>query len=98
MTYEDIEARIAAWAAAQPDIRAVIAVGSKARGDADAWSDLDLLMFTSERTRYLDPDWLHMFGNAWLTYQDEAGPGDPEWFAIYDEGLKVDIVLLHEVV
>lgn len=94
MTYEQLEERIAAWAATQPDIRALIAVGSKARGDADAWSDLDLILFTETRTRYLEPDWLHRFGTVWLTYQEEAGPGDPEWFAIYDEGLKVDIVLL----
>ncbi len=94
MTYEKLEAHIAAWAETQPDIRAVIAVGSQARGDADRWSDLDLLLFTGDRTRYVEPGWLHAFGDVWLTYLDEAGPGDPEWFAVYDGGLKVDIVLL----
>jgi len=94
ISYEQLESRIATWAATQPDIRAVIAVGSRARGEADRWSDLDLLMFTSERERYLDPGWLRAFGEVWLTYLDEAGPNDPEWFAIFDGGLKLDIVLL----
>lgn len=94
MTYEQLQARIASWAAAQPDIRAVIIVGSQATGRADQWSDLDLVMLTNERARYLDPGWLHSFGAAWLMYLDEAGPDDPEWFALYEGGLKVDFVLL----
>ena len=95
MTYETLEANIITWAAAQPDVRAVLAVGSKARGDADQWSDLDLLLFTRDRERYSTDDWLQPFGEVWLTYKDRAGPNDPEWFAIYEGGLKVDIVLLH---
>lgn len=94
MTYELLASRITTWAAAQSDIIAVVAVGSKARGDADLWSDLDLLLFTEDLTRYLDAGWLHTLGDVWLTYKDEAGPGDPEWFVIYEGGLKVDIVLL----
>jgi aminoglycoside 6-adenylyltransferase len=94
MTYEQLESRIATWSENQPDIRAVIVVGSRARGDADRWSDLDLLLFTRDRARYADPAWLQAFGDVWLTYLDQAGPGDPEWFAIYDGGLKVDIVLI----
>lgn len=94
MTYGPLESRITTWAATQPDIRAVIAVGSQARGDADSWSDLDVLLFTSERARYLNPDWLQTFGDVWLTYIDNTGRGDPEWFVIYEGGLKVDIVLL----
>ena len=64
------------------------------RGDADRWSDLDLVMFTQDRARYAEPGWLHTFGTVWLTYVGEAGLGDPEWFAIYEGGLKVDVVLL----
>ncbi len=52
MTYEQLEARLAAWAQTQPAIRAVIVCGSRARGDADRWSDLDAIIFTSERERY----------------------------------------------
>ena len=37
MTYETLEARLAAWAQTQPNIRAVIVCGSRARGDQ--WTD-----------------------------------------------------------
>jgi len=94
MSYEHLEARIAAWAVTHPDICAIIAVGSQARGDADIWSDLDLMLLTHDRERYLESDWLHTFGTVWLMYKDSTLPGDPEWFVIYEGGLKVDIVLL----
>ena len=94
MTYELLEAQFTAWAATQPDIRAVIAIGSQARGDTDQWSDLDLILFSYDRERYVDPDWLRTFGDIWLTYLGEADLNDPEWFVIYDGGLKLDIVLL----
>jgi aminoglycoside 6-adenylyltransferase len=94
LTYDTLTAHITQWAADQSDIQAVIAVGSQARGDADLWSDLDLLLFTANRDRYLEAEWLGTFGKVWLTYMDKTGLGDPEWFVIYDGGLKADIVLL----
>jgi aminoglycoside 6-adenylyltransferase len=96
LTYEELEARLADWAAGQAHVRAVIAVGSRARGTPDRWSDLDILLLTSDRDRLAgDPEWLHGLGDVWLTYLDATGPGDPEWYALYDGGLKMDIVLLH---
>jgi aminoglycoside 6-adenylyltransferase len=94
LTYDTLTAHIIQWTTDQSDVQAVIAVGSQARGDADAWSDLDLLLFTSNRDRYLEAEWLNTFGKVWLTYMDKTGLGDPEWFVIYDGGLKADIVLL----
>src|SRR5215472_5461401 len=94
MTYEELAERIATWAATKLDIQAIVAVGSQARGDADRWSDLDVLVFTHDRSRYLEPGWLGAFGDVWLTYRDEAAPNDPEWFAIYDGGVKLDMVLV----
>jgi aminoglycoside 6-adenylyltransferase len=95
MSYDEIEGRLSLWAADQPDIRAVIVVGSRARGDEDRWSDLDVLVFTTDRQRYADdPGWLRTFGNVWLTYREETARGDAEWYALYDGGLKFDAVLL----
>jgi aminoglycoside 6-adenylyltransferase len=54
-----------------------------------------LLLFTTDRERYSEEDWLNGFGTVWLTYKDDTARGDSEWFAIYEGGLKVDIVLLH---
>lgn len=95
MTYDELEARIAAWAAAQPAIRAVIVIGSRARGNADQWSDLDLLILTTDPARYAaDPGWTSAFGEVWLTYMEPTGLGDPEWYIVFAGGLKIDAVLL----
>jgi aminoglycoside 6-adenylyltransferase len=95
MIYEELEARLTQWAQTQTAVRAVIVVGSRARGDQDAWSDLDVLIFTTERARYAaDAEWMRSFGDVWLTYIDNTGRGDPEWFALYEGGLKFDAVLL----
>lgn len=95
MTYEELQARLAAWAATQPSIRAVIITGSRARGAQDRFSDLDSMILTTERERYAtDPSWLGELGTVRLSYVDEAAPGDPEWYALYEGGLKLDAALL----
>lgn len=95
MTYEELEARLAEWAKNQSSVRAVVTVGSRARGTADRWSDLDVLILTSDRAALSDdPSWINALGEAWLSYKDEAAPGDPEWFVLYDGGLKFDAVLI----
>src|SRR5712692_5506352 len=51
------------WATTQADIEGVALVGSYARGTATEDSDLDLMILTSERARYLEnQDWLSLFG------------------------------------
>lgn len=95
MSYEHLEARVAEWAASQPAVRAVLTVGSRARGTADRWSDLDVLILTFDRPRYTaDSGWLSAFGTLTLTYADSTGPGDFEWFALYSDGSKLDAVIL----
>lgn len=97
MTYAELVARIAVWAQAQPDVRAAVITGSRARGDADAWSDLDAVIFTSgvgrERLRS-SADWLSAFGTVWVAYLDASGGRDPAWFVVYGGGLKLDAMLL----
>ncbi len=94
MTYEQLEARLTAWAQTQPAIRAVIVVGSRARGTADRWSDLDAVIFTSDADRYAaDPGWLGEFGEVWLTYREDHEDGPCEWYALYAGGLKLDAML-----
>jgi hypothetical protein len=53
------------WATAQADIQGVALVGSYARGTANENSDVDLMILTSERSRYLEnEDWLSSFGEV----------------------------------
>ncbi len=97
LTYNQLETRVAQWAQTQPAIRAVIAVGSRARPDypADRWSDLDVIIFTTERAAYTaDSGWLTTFGAVILSYLDETDPGDPEWYTLYEGGLKLDAALV----
>lgn len=95
LTYEQLETRLADWAQTQPAVRSVIVIGSRARGDADRWSDLDVMIFLTDRERYAaDPVWLHSFGDVWLTFRELMGEGDPEWFALYDGGIKLDASLI----
>jgi aminoglycoside 6-adenylyltransferase len=95
VTYDDLEARLAAWSATQPDIRAVIVTGSRARGDADTWSDLDVLMFTREREKYAgDKGWFAGFGEVWASFTETSGSGDPIWFVLYEGSVKLDVTLM----
>jgi aminoglycoside 6-adenylyltransferase len=94
-SYEMLEARLAAWAAGQPAIRAILSIGSRARGTPDRWSDLDVLIFAIAPQPYVDdPAWLNELGDLWLTYREDTGAGDPEWYALFAGGFKLDAVLL----
>ncbi len=95
MTYEELETRISTWAADQPAIRAIIVIGSRARGSADQWSDLDLLIFSTDQALYAaDPSWTSSFGRVLLNYMEPTSTGDPEWYVLYEGGLKIDAVIM----
>jgi aminoglycoside 6-adenylyltransferase len=71
LTYDQIIERFIAWAQNQADIRAVVVIGSRARSvrQADQWSDLDLLVVTTDPARYLsNTDWLLPIGQPWVTF------------------------------
>jgi aminoglycoside 6-adenylyltransferase len=93
-TFAALEARIAAWAEAQPDVRAAMVLGSRARTDtpADAYSDLDLLLLVADPSRYLDAtDWLADLGVPRLSFVEEtAVGGGRERRVLFDGGLDVD--------
>ena len=91
--YIKLEAHITAWAAAEPALRALVVVGSRARVEhgADVWSDLDLILFTRDAERYVeDTAWIDQFGTVWARECQRTQAGDPEWLVVYAGGLKVD--------
>lgn len=93
---QQLEDRIAAWTESQPEIRAILVIGSRARRvfPADEWSDLDLMVFATDFDKYLaDDDWLGDIGEIWLNLAFEAG-GDPERIVRFDANRKVDFVFL----
>ncbi len=82
------------WAADQPDIRAVVRIGSYARQyrPADALSDLDLILYTTDPARYQTwNDWIGGFGPMWVTVPFAHEGDDCEQIAIYEGGTKIDM-------
>ena len=97
-TYEDVLDRFLVWAHSQPDVRAVMVVGSRARTDhpADAFSDLDLVVVTTDPDRYLsETDWLEPLGIPWLTFLERQAVGEGlERRVLFEGALDVDFVPL----
>jgi len=60
-----------AWASAREDVQAIALVGSYARGEARADSDIDFVILTSQPEDYRDnPTWVERFGQV-EKYQTE---------------------------
>jgi aminoglycoside 6-adenylyltransferase len=55
-SYDDLITRFLAWIQTRDDLRAALMLGSRARADrpADEWSDLDLVLVTTDPQLYLD--------------------------------------------
>jgi aminoglycoside 6-adenylyltransferase len=97
--HQQLERRVADWARTRPDLSAAIVVGSRARADhpADPWSDLDLILFVADPAAYIaNPTWLPEIGPLWLAVPHRTGRGDPEWMALFEDGLKADFVLARD--
>jgi len=97
--YSQLKQRIIDWMARQSDIRAVIQVGSGARTDhpADEWSDLDMMVFTSDPARYFaDTGWLKEIDDVWISMQSQTVGGDEEQIVLFAGGNKVDFVIMDE--
>ncbi|HKW21644.1 MAG TPA: aminoglycoside 6-adenylyltransferase [Ktedonobacterales bacterium] len=94
--HETLLARVVAWADRRDDIRAVLVVGSRARMDrpADQWSDMDIVLVTSEPRRYLDwADWLDELAPTWLTFLEPTAVGEgTERRALFDNAVDVDFI------
>lgn len=91
-----LEAAIVDWAASRDDIRGVIVVGSRARSiqPADAWSDLDLIAFTTTPEVYTaSAGWLAAWGDVQAPALSPIGHGLWEWLVLLAGGIKIDVVL-----
>ena len=93
-SYYQLEHNMTTWAQRQPGIRALAAVGSRARPPTSPpWADLDLILFAADRAALLaNTAWLHAIGEVWLIYRDHTGLDDPELYVLFAGGHKVDVV------
>jgi uncharacterized protein len=62
------------WATTRKDVNAIALVGSHARVNARADSDLDLILITTAPSRYLnDTEWLSAFGQVRTVNREDWG-------------------------
>lgn len=102
---EALERRIIDWASGQPDIRAIVLIGSMVRRDppADAQSDVDLVLYVIDPKRYIDPGWRTALGVPLIGVLERWFDGTPEHLVLYADGPKIDLAfrryaeLQHEV-
>jgi predicted nucleotidyltransferase len=74
-TNDEIVARVVGWAESRRDIRALLVVGSYARGSATATSDVDLVVLTESPARYLeDEGWVRDVGGVEVVRTRAWGP------------------------
>jgi predicted nucleotidyltransferase len=78
------------WASERDDVRALVLVGSFARGEARPDSDLDVVLVTNNQHAYLDnTDWVSAFGRVGRVELEPYGTVTSVR-AFYDDGLEIE--------
>jgi aminoglycoside 6-adenylyltransferase len=97
-SYEELIVRFRRWAETRSDIRAAILAGSRARigHSADEWSDLDIIVMTTDPEHYLSTsDWINNFGKTLLTFIDTSSASNDKLRVVLYEGmLDVDFCIV----
>lgn len=100
--YEQLIERITKLAEDSPDIDAMMIIGSRARTgqSADEWSDLDVIIITSDPERYLSKtDWLSRIGKPLLTFlEPTAVGGQMERRVLFEGMLDADFSIIPQKV
>jgi hypothetical protein len=96
MTAEEFDARIVAWARSQPDIVALVQIGSRAQLDAtvDVWSDWDYHLIVRDSASYRDGKWLDAIAPCWSVHSDRTDRGVVKVSAVFAGGWEADFVPL----
>lgn len=97
---EQLLQRLVTWARGVEDILGVVVIGSRARTDvpADEWSDLDVVLVTTNPGRYLETtDWIEALGQPWLTFLEATPVGGLSERRVMFEGARdLDVVPIHD--
>jgi aminoglycoside 6-adenylyltransferase len=94
---DDFLERVVSWARNKKDIKALIAVGSRARTSkpADRWSDYDLVMIVDNPEIYIkNTSWLDGLGHIVLSFIEKCALDDSfEHRVLFDNGRDVDFII-----
>jgi aminoglycoside 6-adenylyltransferase len=86
------------WGSACPEIRGLVMVGSGARSDhpADEWSDIDLVLITTNPTLFLQSsDWLKLISEPWIATVEKDPHGNTvERRVLFRNGIDIDFMVL----
>ena len=96
MTPHDFEARIVEWARQQPDVEALVQIGSRvqAGGEVDGWSDWDYHLIVRSPSLYLNAQWPAQIAPCWCAHYEKTERGVVKLSAIFEGGLEADFVPL----
>jgi len=96
MTPQVFEARIIDWARQQPDVEALVQIGSRAQsgGEVDVWSDWDYHLIVHNPSSFLNSEWPAQIAPCWCAHYEKTERGVVKMSAIFAGGLEVDFVPL----
>lgn len=96
MTAPEFEARIVEWARQQPDLEALVQIGSRVQPGAivDAWSDWDYHLIVRQPARYFNRDWPAQIAPCWCAHFERTARGVVKLSAVFAEGREVDFIPL----
>lgn len=88
--------RVVDWARSRGDVHAVVLVGSRARGEADEYSDHDFVLVVDEPEPYLrSAGWARAIGEVLASFVEPAATGGiQERRVLFADGADADFSLL----
>ncbi len=87
---DDFLDHVTRWAGSSPDVIGLALVGSFARGQATADSDIDLILLTPRPQDFVnDPDWVREFGRV-KSYEIEKWGMVTSLRVYYEDDLEVE--------
>ena len=93
MDYEDLLKAIIGFARTSEDIAGLVLFGSRATQRADQYSDVDLIVVTSDPARYqASEDWIERIGMHWLSFYEDTFGGGRERRVLFENALDADFL------
>lgn len=96
MTSDEFEARVVAWARQQPDVEALIQIGSRVQpqGIVDAWSDWDYQLVVRNPRRFLHCEWPAQIAPVWCAHLEKTERAVVKLSVVFAGGFEADFVVL----